>query len=82
MEGEDGKKFALIPVVEEKPVYSPGSWTKIKCSGKYTSSQTGGRRQKKNKIRCSYCNEIGRTRARCEKRLLTPRGMDRLGSGS
>ena len=82
MEREDGKKFALIPVVEEEPVYPPKAGQRSNAQESIRTSQTGGRRQKKNKIRCSYCNEIGHTRARCEKRLLTPRGMDRLGSGS
>ena len=82
MEREDGKKFALIPVVEEKPVYPPTAGQGSNAQQNRHTSQTGGRRQKKNKIRCSYCNEIGHTRAHCERRLLTPRGVNRSESGS
>lgn len=30
---------------------------------------TAGKNKKKNKIRCSFCNETGHTRANCERRL-------------
>ncbi|CAR29455.1 hypothetical protein ZYGR_0AD01370 [Zygosaccharomyces rouxii] len=32
-------------------------------------STTVSKNKKKNKIRCSYCNEMGHTRANCEKKL-------------
>lgn len=56
--GEDKQKYALIPIIESnKDKNIPESLKKKK-------------KKKKNKINCSYCNEIGHTRANCPKKLL------------
>ncbi|CCD22534.1 uncharacterized protein NDAI_0A03770 [Naumovozyma dairenensis CBS 421] len=58
---------------------SPASSSSGPLLGKEISSnQTSSnktdkkKKKKKNKIACSFCHEIGHTRAKCQKRLLTP----------
>lgn len=67
IEGKGKQRYALIPVMND--------CTKDKITDKdpdipVTSKNT--KKKKKNKIACSYCHEIGHTRAKCEKRLLNP----------
>lgn len=54
------KKYALIPVIEQS-------------GGGNAPSTSKSKKKKKNKIPCSFCHEIGHTRAKCEKRLLHPK---------
>lgn len=55
-------KYALIPVMEQDVVTSEQPLMEKKK-----------KKKKKNKICCSFCNEVGHTRAKCEKRMLHPK---------
>lgn len=57
-----GGKYALIPVIEQDVVNSEQPLVEKKK-----------KKKKKNKIPCSFCNEIGHTRAKCGKRILHPK---------
>lgn len=51
------QKYALIPIA-----FPPSNKNNINSNKR--------KKKKKNKIACSFCNEPGHTRAKCEKKLL------------
>ena len=61
IERDNNEKFMLLPVTNI--VVGDAS------VGKEAKKKP---KKKKNKIPCSYCNEIGHTRSKCPKKLLNP----------
>lgn len=70
---KDNAKYVLIPIAEDekKDVDTDGT-----VDTETSSTKPKRNRKKKNKISCSYCHEIGHTRAKCEKRLLSPKPLE------
>ncbi|CCE64225.1 hypothetical protein TPHA_0H00140 [Tetrapisispora phaffii CBS 4417] len=59
------EKYIMLPIQEEPQ----GPLEDIKKGEVHIKKS---KNKKKNKIRCSYCNETGHTRAKCEMKLMTP----------
>ncbi|QHS72924.1 uncharacterized protein SPAR_E02130 [Saccharomyces paradoxus] len=66
---KDDQKYALIPVKAR----TEGDTTHIIQGA--TSKKSS--KKKKNKIKCSFCQQVGHTRARCGVRLTVPPGITR-----
>ncbi|CAI4038608.1 hypothetical protein SMKI_05G2190 [Saccharomyces mikatae IFO 1815] len=58
---KDDQKYALIPIIPKTEVDA------INNAQVATSKRSG--KKKKNKIKCSFCHQVGHTRARCDVRL-------------
>lgn len=70
---KNNSKYVLIPIAEDekKDVDTDGI-----VDTETSNTKPKRNRKKKNKIPCSYCHEIGHTRAKCEKRLLSPKPLE------
>ncbi|AAS53552.1 AFR181Wp [Eremothecium gossypii ATCC 10895] len=51
---KDGQQYALVPL----------------CGAGAGAAEPPKQRRKRTQLTCSYCHEVGHTRARCERRLL------------
>ncbi|EDO19458.1 hypothetical protein Kpol_1002p107 [Vanderwaltozyma polyspora DSM 70294] len=66
IENDKHEKFILLPVIDDNVEIVDKD---INDDSKLTTKK---KKKKKNKIACSFCNEIGHTRANCQKRLMKP----------